>query len=148
LILGEPVGPIDLSTLSLDTAVELDRMVRLKDADLSIIRQFAARLGTPASSAGGATLFCLQENPVTVDILNSALYSVDGSSLVNIQELEAKVRDLFETMNNVASGQIKDSGVLNALKKFCLALHQILLQELSGNIDQDEWMLNQDARVA
>jgi hypothetical protein len=141
-------APADLSVLSLDVALQLDRLSNHKSANLSLIGEFGRRLGSPSSLPGSSSLFCLQENPVNVDILNSALHSIDGSNLENMDELEAKIRDLISKLNDVAAGHTTEARIISNLKRFCLSLHRVLLDELSPAVDHDEWMPVQNVRFA
>jgi hypothetical protein len=142
--------PVDLTTLSLDTALELDRLARNKAADLKTIESFGECLGSSPPSAGGSQrLYCLQENPLNVDILNWALYRVEGPALVNIDDLDARLREVIARIKEVGSGHSKDANVLAGLKRFCLSLHTALLEEITPKVDRDEWMsTQQDLRVA
>lgn len=137
--------PVDLSSLSLDAAIQLDRLAHQKPANLSLISDFAKRLGSPSAVQGNSNLLCLQENPVNVDIFNTALSS-NGAHLQNIEELEAKVRELILKINEVATGQTTEPNVISGLKRFCLSLHRVLLDEIAPKVDHDEWMPIQNVR--
>ena len=132
--------PADLSSLTLDAAIQLDRLEKHKPADRGIIQSFAKRLASPSDSSGPADLFCLNENPVGVDILRSALNNVEGAKLVNIAELEAMLKTLVARVDDVASGKPVDEREIGNLKRFCLSLHRTLLEELSPKAETDEWM--------
>jgi hypothetical protein len=148
-MLGEiKTNPMDFSSLTLDAAIQLDRLQKHKQADLAVIDSFAKYLESPSGIGSAPGVFCLQENPVNVDILSSAIYSVDGARLVSINDLEAKIRDLIARVNDVASGRNTDEGVIAGLKRFCLSLHRVLLDELSPAVDNDEWMPARDERFA
>lgn len=139
---------MDFSSLTLDAAIQLDRLGKHKAADLNVIHNFAKFLAAPSGSAGAQSLFCLQENPVSVDIFTSAISSVEGAHLANLSDLEAKIRDLIALVSEVASGANRDHGQIASLKRFCLSLHRVLLDELSPSIDNDEWMPPRDERFA
>ena len=130
----------DLSSLTLDAAIQLDRLEKHKPADREIIKLFARCLASPGGSSSTADLFCLNENPVGVDILSSTLNNIDGPKLVNIGELEAMLKSIVARVDDVASGKQVDQGVIGTLKQFCLALHRTLLEELSPKTEIDEWM--------
>lgn len=140
--------PTDLSSLTLDAAIQLDRLGKHKPADRGIIHSFAKRLASPCDSSSPAHLFCLNENPVGVDILSSALNNLEGKKLVSIGELEAMLNTLVTRVYDVASGKEVDEQVIGSLKIFCLALHRTLLEELSPKTEPDEWMPAPHARVA
>jgi hypothetical protein len=139
---------MDFSSLTLDTAIQLDRLEKHKTADLNVINDFAKFLAAPSGSVGAQSLFCLQENPISVDIFTSAISGVEGAHLANLSDLEAKVRDLIARVSEVASGSNRDEGQIAGLKRFCLSLHRVLLDELSPSIDNDEWMPARDERFA
>jgi hypothetical protein len=140
-------NPVDFSSLALDAAIQLDRLQKHKGADLSVINSFAKYLEAPSGGSGTAGLFCLHENPVNVDILNSAIYGVDGHRLVSIDDLEAKARELIVRVNDVASGRNTDERTISSLKRFCLSLHRILLEKLAPTSENDEWMPARDKRL-
>jgi hypothetical protein len=137
--------PVDLSSLSLDAAIQLDRLAHHKPANLSLIADLAKRLGSPSAVPENSSLLCLQENPVNVDIFNSALSS-NGAHIQNIEELEAKVREVILRINEVAAGQTTEPNLVSGLKRFCLSLHRVLLDEIAPKVDHDEWMPIQNAR--
>lgn len=134
------VMPNDLTALALDAAIQLDRLSRDAKADLAPIDAFGKQLGSPSAIAGQAGLLCLQENPVNVDIINSALYRTDEAALVNVTDLEAKLRELLVRLDEVAAGKPQGQDVLTSLKRFCLSLHAVLLDELTPRLERDEWM--------
>ncbi|MER8562054.1 hypothetical protein [Mesorhizobium sp. M0578] len=138
---------VDFPSLALDAAIQLDRLQQHKDADLGIISSFGSYLEAPSGHTPAGGLFALSENPVNVEILNSALYSVEGARLVNIAELEEKVKALVHSVKDVGAGKTSDEGVVSGLKRFCLSLHRVLLDELTPSAD-DEWMPVHDARFA
>lgn len=140
--------PTDLSSLTLDAAIQLDRLEKYKPADRGIIQSFAKRLASPSDPSSPAHLYCLNENPVGVDILSSALSNVEGTKLVSIVELEVVLKALVARVNDVASGKQVDEQEIRSLKRFCLALHRTLLEELSPKTETDEWMPALHARVA
>jgi hypothetical protein len=140
--------PTDLSSLTLDAAIQLDRLEKHKPADLGIIKSFARCLVSPGGASGPADLFCLNENPVGVDILSSALNNVEGAKLVSIGELEAMLKTLVARVDDIASGKLVDQREISSIKQFCLALHRTLLEELSPNTEMDEWMPALRASVA
>ena len=138
---------VDFPSLTLDAAIQLDRLQRHKDADLDIISSFGKYLESPSGNAPAAGLFALSENPVNVEILSSALYSVEGEPLVNMGELEKRVKTLVHNVNDVGAGKVTDEKTINGLKGFCLSLHRVLLNELTPEAD-DEWMPVHDDRFA
>ena len=138
--------PNDLTALALDAAIQLDRLSRDAKADLAPIEAFGKQLGSPGALSGQAGLLCLQENPVNVDIINSALYRTDEASLSSVKDLEAKLRQLLIRLNEVAEGKPQAQEVLTSLKRFCLSLHTVLLNELTPRLERDEWMTVQLVR--
>ncbi|MEN3147900.1 hypothetical protein ABCW43_11330 [Neorhizobium sp. IRAMC:178] len=138
---------IDFPSLALDAAIQLDHLEKHKDADLEVISTFGKYLASPSGNAPTAGLFALSENPVNVEILNSAFYSVEGTASTNMKELEGKLKTLVKSVSDVGSGASADESVVAALKRFCLSLHRVLLDDLAPAAD-DEWMPIHDARFA
>jgi len=146
---GTFTAPFDLTSLSLDAALQLDRLAQKKTADLATISAFGQRMSSSEGLPGSARPFSFQENPVNIDILNSALYRSEGPTLVNISDLEARLNDLLSKINEVAAGRDKDEGTLSSLKRFCLALHTALLEELVPRTSPNDWMsAQQELRIA
>ena len=141
------VDAIDFPSLTLDAAIQLDRLQKHKDADLGIISSFGRYLESPSGHTPAAGLFALSENPVNVEILSTALYSVEGAQFMNMDELEERVKTLVHNVNDVGAGKVADEGIVVGLKRFCLSLHRVLLNELTPAAD-DEWMPVHDARFA
>jgi len=138
---------IDFPSLTLDAAIQLDRLQKHQDANLAVISSFGKYLAAPSGHTPAAGLFALSENPVNVEILSSALYSVEGARLINMGELEERVKKLVLNVNDVGAGKTTDAVIVAGLKRFCLSLHRVLLDELTPATD-DEWMPVHDARFA
>jgi hypothetical protein len=136
---------VDFPSLTLDAAIQLDRLEKHKEADLGVISSFGKYLESPSGHRPTSGPFALSENPVNVEILSSALFSVEGAPLVNMGELEERVRTLVSNVNNVGAGNTTDERIVVGLKRFCLSLHRVLLNELTPAAD-DEWMPVHDAR--
>ena len=73
-----------------------------------VAKPFARCLASPGGPSGAADLFCLNENPLGVDILSSALNNVEGAKLVSIGELETMLKTLVARVDDVASGKQVD----------------------------------------
>lgn len=146
---GALTAPFDLTSLSLDAALQLDRLAHKKTADLATIGAFGQRMSSSENLQGFARPFSFHENPVNIDILNSALYRSEGPTLVSISDLEARLNDLLSKINEVAAGRDEDESTLSSLKRFCLALHTALLEEVVPRTDPNDWMsVQQELRVA
>ncbi|ANK88261.1 hypothetical protein PYR71_28355 [Rhizobium sp. MC63] len=138
---------MDFPSLALDAAIELDKLEKRQPADLATIQRFGHYLEAPPSGGRPVSLFALSENPVNVEILNSAIFHTEGASLSNFNDLEQWVRDLVAQAKAIAAGESTGSEEIGSLKRFCLSLHQVLLEELTPAPD-DEWMPAYDERVA
>ena len=136
----------DLSTLSLDAAFQLDRVERHQAADLTILRRLVECLGSSDDHGNAVNALNLQEHPLNVDIFNSAILRIEAAPVLNVADLETKVKSLLTKMRAVSEGHPTDS--IDALKRFCLSLHQALLSENSPFHHQDEWVLMRDERLA
>jgi hypothetical protein len=77
----------DLSTLSLDAAVQLDRLARKQPADLDSLNRFLQSLGATTGVSHPDT-FNLQSKPLDFDILDRAFYRVDQVSISHVADLD------------------------------------------------------------
>jgi hypothetical protein len=133
----------DLSTLSLDAAVQLDRLARLQPADLESLNRFLLSLGASTEACHPDQLN-LQSKPIDLDILDRAFYRVDQVSKVD--DLEQRLGALIQAIREVANGRA--SSKLSRLKTFCLSLHQALLAEMSPFKKDDEWVIRREGTGA
>jgi hypothetical protein len=99
---------VDFPSLTLDAAIQLDRLQKHKNADLEVISSFGRYLESPSGHKPASGLFALSENPLNVEILNSALYSVEGSPLLSMGDLEERVKEFVHNVNDVGAGKITD----------------------------------------
>ncbi len=139
-------GLADLSTLSLDAAVQLDLIERHKTADLGVLTRLLVLLEKPDDSGSDANPLNLQDRPLDVDIFNSAIHRIESTPVVDVSELQSRVQALMAKMRAVAEGKNTES--VNSIKRFCLSLHQALLSANSPFHQQDEWVLMRDERLA
>jgi hypothetical protein len=135
----------DLSTLSLDAAVQLDRLARKQPADLESLNRFLRTLGA-STGVSHPDSFNLQPKPLDFDILDRAFYRVDQVSISHVADLERRLGELIAMIRKVANGG--ETSELNTLKTFCLSLHQALLSETSPFRRDDEWIIRREDRSA
>jgi hypothetical protein len=133
----------DLSTLSLDAAVQLDRLARHQPANLESLNLFLHSLSASTGTCHPDQLN-LQSKPIDLDILDRAFYRLDQVSRVD--DLEQKLGALIQSIREVANGGLGPE--LNTLKTFCLSLHQALLAEMSPFEKDDEWIIRREGASA
>lgn len=139
----------DLSGLSLDAALQLDRIEKHQSANRSILGQFLACVGTTTGHASSTGAMFLQDNPLKVQIFSSALdRSTEDTPSTNMAELESKLAAILSCINDVAGGGNPGAQRISALKGFCLSLHQALLNESSPFHVEDESFMMRDEHFA
>jgi hypothetical protein len=136
----------DLFTLSLDAALQLDKMERSRSADLQIIQNFLDCLRSPSGLHDDQDALNLSSNPLCADLFSSVIGRIDKHPVEHVADLEKKVIAILTKLSAVASGL--DSEGVGPLKKFCLSLHQALLNEANPFRQEDEWLLMKDERFA
>jgi hypothetical protein len=103
-------------------------------------------LGSSTGSGDSVDALNLHENPLDLDIFNSAIHRIETEPVVNVSDLETKLSILIAKMREVADGRYTEAA--GSLKKFCLSLHQALLSDASPFRYQDEWILTKDELFA
>lgn len=121
---------LDLPSLSLDTAVQLDLLQRNEEADRSVIGTFADQLSSPAGIQSGASRLGLASGSLGIEMLNLALPETEATKPQTVGELEVQVDLIAKRLREVASGSLQDASTTEQLIGFCLALHRLLLQKL------------------
>jgi hypothetical protein len=135
----------ELTSLSLDAALQLDRIERAGTADLSVLKSFLACLRSPSWLQIDPERPDFHSNPIGADIFNLAVVRADDAPIERVSDLEAKVSALLSKLKTVASGEPTND--VAVLKSFCLGLHQALLNESSPFRYQDDWIAR-DQRFA
>jgi hypothetical protein len=138
--------PPDLSTLSLDAALQLDKMERSGSADLQIIQNFLDCLRSPSGLHAEHDALNLSSNPLSADLFSSVIGRTDKRPVEHVADLEKKVIAVLTELSAVASGRNIEG--IGPLKKFCLSLHQALLNEAAPFRQEDDWLLMKDERFA
>jgi hypothetical protein len=125
----------DLMRLSLEAAVEFDRLRCGKDVDEEVIEAFAECVsGTNGTNAPPESLY-LNHGPRTLGAYYRAWRTISGSHSETLQgqkarviELLAEVRDAAKDPHSIIGDQAFQEK-LARLERYCLALHQALLAE-------------------
>jgi hypothetical protein len=136
----------DLSALSLDAALQLDAMERSGSADLKIIQNFLDCLRSPSGLHADQNALNLNSNPLSADLFSTVIGRIDKHPVERVADLEKKVIALLTKLNAVAHGH--DSENIGPLKKFCLSLHQALLNDAIPFREEDDWLIMKDERFA
>lgn len=135
-----------LSALSLDAAIEIDRLERHQHANPEVLREFVALLGS--SLGGGSTAQSAQrlnEDPIGVAVFVSALEGTDRP-VSTASELPTMLETLLADLNLVAESHAEQG--LEVFKRFCLSLHRALLSEAGDFGRRDEWVFDRDELLA
>jgi hypothetical protein len=127
----------DLSTLSLDAAIELDNLLRREKVDHSKINRLALALETASGFSENQGALKLQADPLTIDVFDKALVSAGGPRYVNIEELGSHLKDLISIMQH--ADKDLERREIEATKSFCISLHDVLISQLSVSEDSDDY---------
>jgi hypothetical protein len=66
---------------------------------------------------------------MSVEIFNSAVSTTEDTRIDDLDGLQQRVTKLVSSINEVANGSETNVNSFKYLKRFCLALHQTLLNE-------------------
>jgi hypothetical protein len=124
-----------LSALSLDAALEIERLERRQEADLNVLRSFFDCLTTEVDGGESSSLR-LTEDPLRVQLLRSTIDRIE-KPVSDISDLSARLEQLMASFEAISTGH-KQEG-LALLKRFCLSLHQTFLNEISPFHHSEEW---------
>lgn len=143
-------APDKLSELSLDAAMQLDRLSKSRSADRSVLTAFANVLRSPSegTSEGDVGFFCLNENPLNVDIMTSALDKAGEARATDIATLSSQLEKLLKQLNDVAGGSNPSADDIRHLKRFCVSLHQVLLNDYPAFHNDDPWLILKEFKFA
>ena len=117
----------ELSQLSLDAAIELDRRQRGVPVDEGIIESLIENLGLRTNCIGTGEALRSMVDPRTVDVYSRAVNHLTQSNIGTLDDLANKIRvylDAFSQDLNTANPES-----ITAMRDFCLAIHRELLTE-------------------
>ena len=117
----------ELSQLTLDAAIELDRRQRGEKVDQEVIETLIENLGLRNETMeSGEALRCMVD-PRTVDVYNRALCHLTRTEISTIDELANKISSYIDAFKeDINSAEPKS---IAAMRDFCLAIHRELLAE-------------------
>lgn len=117
----------ELSQLTLDAAIELDRRQRGETVDQQVIDSLIEYLGLRSETMEtGEALRCMVD-PRTVDVYNRALHHLTRAKISTIDELADKIGSYLEAFSENLDTAKPES--ISAMRDFCLAIHRELLAE-------------------
>lgn len=129
----------DLATLSLDAAIQLDRINQQRPCDREVLADFLKALvsfdGQPASGAG----LSFAGDPLNVEIFNSALQKIQSHPAKNVEDVRRSAERFYLMMRAVSDGYEVDN--VHLLRDTCLSLHRTLLNHQSPFRTEDDWIL-------
>ena len=117
----------ELSVLSLDAAIDLDRLQRGEAVDPGAIQNLATNLGFRANSAWSDDILKSHTDPRTVDLYSRAVMHLTNARISTVTELATKIRQVADAFTRDIG--IADPADLRKMRDFCLALHSELLAE-------------------
>jgi hypothetical protein len=120
------MGYDELTVLSLDAAIELDRILGGEDADANVISRFIGAIQSNGIVCRQGTANYLAD-PRTADLYARALTSATGNSIGSIDQLNDAVLAVAAAYKD--AGTLGWNKSLSALRDFCLALHSVLIAD-------------------
>jgi hypothetical protein len=119
----------DLSSVSLDAAIQLDRIMRKRPADPGPLRKLSEKLRGASDLPSGGTALSLHYNPTALGVLSRAIERSGKTTLGTVSELTTEISqyvDLFSRQPNEW-----DEPTVVRLLDFCLTLTRELVAEIS-----------------
>jgi len=114
--------PANISSLSLDAAIQLRRLAQdIKPVDFGVIQELAAALRKWSGVLSGAAPRSLHADPVTVYTVSQAVRSVEDPG-VSLDQLAATITRLIQEF--LTTGEETDRAQAEKLKDFCLTLNR------------------------
>ena len=139
--------PVDLPELSLESALQLEKMLKRRAANKEPIMMLAGALG---EKSGFDSLFAkrhsLHIDPLTSEILNRTFseFHMDNRHLVTLDDLEIQISEIIQNMMSVDQNANREK--IAKLKDFCLSLHEALLGLSRSQYDENETFSYDDVR--
>lgn len=121
---------IDLKTLSLDAAIELERLILGQGGDKAVIRKLTEIFLHNSDSDTTRLSHGLYNNPLKIEICRRAIGTSPGVAVRTIDELKQRIGKIVSDVDVERDDGSKNS--LANLRDFCLALHRELLAERSS----------------
>lgn len=125
-----------LSTLALDAAVEIERMLIEGDGRDEVVRRFMMAVKRPLREQGTAPAYIV--DPLAINAYEQAITSARGHEVATVAQLQAEIDEYDLTFPARNTDEWKTSA--EALKKFCLSLHRVLLDNCARHADDETYL--------
>jgi hypothetical protein len=130
----------DLSSVALDAAIQLDRILQGRAADEAPLKKLSDRLRGASELPTGGTALSLHYNPAALGVLSRAVERSEQRTLNTVTDLAHEMAQFVELLARDTSGGDKEK--LEKSLSFCLSLHSELVAELSKSeviVPSDDW---------
>lgn len=115
-----------LSELALDAAIALDSIERhAVHADVAIVEKFFREVSSQVSDETNATVF---RDGTLYPVYSYALSKTDDQAFERSDEFRQRFLSTIAEFRNMK----QDASAVENLKRFCLAVHEALLNDLTG----------------
>jgi hypothetical protein len=130
----------NLSSVALDAAIQLDRILQGRAADEAPLKKLSERLRGASELPAGGTALSLHYNPAALGVLNRAVERSEQRILNTVTDLAHEIAQFVDLLGRDTSGC--DKGKIKKSLSFCLSLHSELVAELSQSeviVPSDDW---------
>jgi hypothetical protein len=130
----------DLTTVSLDAAIQLDRILHDRTADYSPLRRLSESLRAASNISSGGTVLSLHCNPAALGVLSRAVEGSDQKTLNTVGDLVEKIGHYVAVFSK--DPKVCDKPAIEHALAFCLSLHRELIAEISKSevvVPSDDW---------
>jgi hypothetical protein len=137
---GSAVSLSELTKISLDAAIQLDRLLRGTTSDDTPLRQLSDTLRSASNLPRGGSVSSLHYSPTAVGVLSRALEESATGPLSTIDDLTNEVRHYVKMFSEDPGSWDKDT--IKRSLAFCLSLHRELVAEISQSeliVPSDDW---------
>jgi hypothetical protein len=130
----------DLTTVSLDAAIQLDRILHGRTPDYVPLRRLSDSLRAASDVLPGGTALSLQYNPTALGVLSRAVERSDKRILDTVVDLTKEIAEFVDMLSKEPAAWDKETTERSL--SFCLSLHRELVAEASQSdviVPSDDW---------
>lgn len=130
----------DLSSVALDAAIQLDRVLQGRPADEAPLKKLSGSLRGASEVPVGGTALSLHYNPAALGVLSRAVERTENRTFPSVTDLARELAQFVEMLSWSPRDWSKET-VTRSLT-FCLSLHRELVAELSQAeviVPSDDW---------
>jgi hypothetical protein len=139
-IAGSTPSLSELSSVALDSAIQLDRLLKGRAVDEAPLKKLSECLRGASELPKGGTALSLHYNPAALGVLSRAVERSEDRTLQTVTDLANEIAEFVDLLSNGISGSNRAN--IERSLSFCLSLHRELVAELSHSkviVPSDDW---------